>query len=111
MLHLVRAITVAANAVCAALLFACSAAPPGTGQIAVLVAPYPPPPMRAEIPPPAPAADALWQGGHWQWKGMKYVWVAGNYLQRPAPTANWMPGYWDQDSSGGWVWTEGHWQS
>lgn len=110
--HSMRAATIAANAVLAGLLFACSAAPPGTGgHVAAAVAPFPPPPMRAEIPPPAPAADALWQGGHWNWNGMKYVWIAGNYLRRPTPTANWMPGYWEQDPSGGWLWTEGHWQS
>ena len=107
----VRVATIAANAVCGALLLACSTAPPRTsGNVAAIVAPYPPPPKRAEIPPTAPTADSLWQCGHWTWNGMKYRWTPGTYLQRPTPTANWMPGYWEQDA-GGWIWTEGHWQS
>jgi hypothetical protein len=107
----IRVATIAVNGVCMALLLACSTAPPGTGgNVTSVVAPYPPPPKHAEIPPPAPTADSLWQCGHWTWNGMKYLWSPGTYLQRPTPTANWMPGYWEQDA-GGWIWTEGHWQS
>jgi hypothetical protein len=102
---------VAVTAVCAALLFGCSALsynPPG--HSATAVAPYPPPPKRAEIPPPPPAADLLWLVGHWNWDGVKYVWTPGHYVQRPTPSANWLPGYWEQGSTG-WQWTEGHWES
>jgi WXXGXW repeat (2 copies) len=77
---------------------------------AVVAAPYPPPPNRAEIPPPVPEPNLLWLVGHWNWTGANYVWTPGYYIQRPASTANWMPGYWEQDSRG-WVWTEGHWTS
>ncbi|MBV8735964.1 MAG: YXWGXW repeat-containing protein [Alphaproteobacteria bacterium] len=56
------------------------------------------------------STDALWEGGHWSWSGVKYTWIHGSYIRRPTPTANWMPGYWDQDSRG-WIWTDGHWQS
>jgi hypothetical protein len=101
----------AAAALCVAVLIGCAGgtSDPG-GKPALIAAPYPPPAKRAEIPPPAPSADALWSGGHWKWAGSKYVWISGSYIQRPAPTANWMPGYWEQ-SSAGWIWTEGHWQS
>ena len=75
---------------------------------AVVAAPYPPPAIRAEIPPPVPAPNSLWLVGHWNWDGQKYVWTPGRYIQRPVPTANWMPGFWEQESPG-WVWTEGHW--
>ena len=52
-----------------AFLGACSAAGPDPARdVAAMVAPYPPP-ERAEIPPPPPSTDALWQGGHWSWKG------------------------------------------
>jgi WXXGXW repeat (2 copies) len=96
---------------CAALLAGCSAAtpdPPGHSMAAV--APYPPPPKRAEIPPAAPSVDMLWLAGHWKWDSAKYAWTPGHYVQRPTPTANWLPDYWQQES-GGWQWVEGHWES
>lgn len=102
---------VVAAVICAAVLSACSVAgsdPPA--RSAAAVAPYPPPPRRAEIPPLAQAADSLWVVGHWTWNGASYSWMPGQYVQRPTPTANWLPGYWQQ-ALGGWVWTEGHWQS
>jgi WXXGXW repeat (2 copies) len=106
-----RAATIVVTAALTLLSVACSSTPPGVNRALATVAPYPPPPKRAEIPPLAPSADSLWEGGHWNWNGSKYLWTPGSYLQRPTPTANRMPGYWEQDSSGGWIWTEGHWQS
>jgi WXXGXW repeat (2 copies) len=94
----------------AALLSGCSVAVSDPSAHTAAVAPYPPPPERAEIPPPAPSTDLLWLAGHWNWNGAKYAWTPGHYVQRPLPTANWRPGYWDQES-GGWLWTEGHWDS
>ena len=38
--------------------------------------------------------------------GLQYVWIAGQYAQRPAPSANRVPGYWQQGPNG-WIWTEG----
>lgn len=111
MRHFDRMVGVAAALACAAILPACSGVksdPPA--HAAAAIAPYPPPPMRAEIPPLASRSDALWLVGHWGWNGAKYSWMPGRYVQRPTPTANWLPGYWEQ-GSGGWVWTEGHWQS
>ena len=106
-----RIVGLAVVALCIAFLGACSVAGPDpAGDVMAMVAPYPPPPERAEIPPSPPSTDALWQGGHWSWKGVNYIWIRGSYLRRPTPTANWMPGYWDQDPCG-WIWTDGHWQS
>jgi len=73
-------------------------------------APLPPPPGRAEIPPPAPSARALWTVGHWHWNGERYVWAPGRYIERPTPTANWRPGYWEQHPQG-WMWVDGQWTS
>jgi WXXGXW repeat (2 copies) len=100
---------IAAAAMWVALLGGCAGPDPGA-RVTVVAAPYPPPAKRAEIPPPAPAADLLWCVGHWHWNGVTYAWTPGHYLRRPTPTANWMPGYWAQGSVG-WIWTEGHWQS
>ena len=101
-------------------MVACSTAP-GTSvgaaaavsdspETAMIVASYPPPPGRAEIPPPAPSLQALWRFGYWSWNGVKYVWLPGHYVQRPSPTANWIPGYWEQRPEG-WMWVEGQWTS
>jgi WXXGXW repeat (2 copies) len=109
--HFSRAGVIAAAALCL-VVTGCSA--PGVdppARTAATVAPYPPPPKRAEIPPPSPSAtDVLWLEGHWSWDGAKYVWTSGHYVQRPTPTANWLPGFWDRDADG-WLWTEGHWDS
>lgn len=99
-------------ALCAASLIGCAPTgvdPPKPIAMAV-VAPYPPPPRRAEIPPRPPSADSLWLVGHWNWSGTKYAWTPGSYIERPTPTANWVPGYWEQESRG-WVWTGGHWDT
>ena len=106
-----RAVGFAMVALGAAALGGCAApGPNSTMATAAIAAPYPPPAILAEIPPPAPAPNSLWLVGHWNWNGAKYVWTPGQYIQRPAPTANWMPGYWEQESEG-WVWTDGHWTS
>jgi len=119
MQHVDRAIGFAA-AFGAIILSACSAppAPPAEtapaasseARILVVAAPHPPPPRRAELPPPAPAPQALWKSGHWRWNGQQYVWVPGHYAQRPSPTANWIPDYWEQGPDG-WMWVEGQWTS
>jgi hypothetical protein len=86
-------------------------APTGSGVPAGnVLAPYQPPPQRAEIPPPAPSPQALWVAGHWHWSwsGVRYVWTPGRYIERPQPNANWLPGYWEQHA-GGWIWVEGRW--
>jgi len=41
---------------------------------------------------------------------VKYVWMRGHYVQRPSPTANWIPGYWEQRPEG-WIRIEGQWIS
>ena len=120
MRHVDRTIGLAAVALGVFILSACSAppAPPteaapvawSAARIAVVAAPHPPPPIRAELPPPAPSPQALWKFGHWRWSGQQYVWVPGHYVQRPSPTANWIPDYWEQGPDG-WMWVEGRWTS
>jgi hypothetical protein len=135
MRHLDRAVGIAVIVVGTAMLSACSnqgpartsmaaqmaalpsAGMPTTGleladrsgsKVAKLLAPYRPPPSRAEIPPPAPSPQALWEHGHWRWSGAQYVWVRGHYIERPEPYVNWIPGYWQQQADG-WAWVDGRW--
>ena len=115
MQHVDRMIVVAIAAWSVFGLAACSAPPDPPAEAAraasdeartpVVTAPHPPPPRRAEIPPPAPSPHALWEFGHWRWNGQQYVWVPGYYAERPSPTVNWIPGYWER------LWVEGQWTS
>src|ERR1700759_5648422 len=113
-----RRIAIAAAALVAFFISACSAPPapqpsPGRGPIndspsIAAIAPHAPPPQRAEIPPRAPSPRALWRSGNWRWDGRQYVWLPGQYIERPSPAANWRPGYW-QEGPDGWIWVEGQW--
>jgi hypothetical protein len=90
-------------------VFAAVPAEPSAETVAeVPAAPQPPPPTRAEIPPPAPSPRALWQFGHWSWNGRQFVWNPGQYVERPSPTASWIPGYWEQRPEG-WIRVDGQW--
>ena len=53
---------------------------PHTGDEPVIV-PYPPPPARVEVVPPAPPAlkGSVWVDGEWQWKGRRWVWQPGQW--------------------------------
>ena len=51
----------------------------------------------------------VWRPGFWDFDGMEYRWVAGQFLQRPDPTATWSPDRWEQRTFG-WVFIPGHWQ-
>jgi len=57
-------------------------------------APHAPPPLQIETPPPAPVTVAVWVPGFWQWSGASWVWIAGSWQLRPAPSATWQPAEW-----------------
>ena len=68
---------------------------PGTYEVdyvgPVPIEEEPPPPQQEEIPP-LPYEDAVWVYGYWNWSGVRYVWVPGRYMRRPAPGYYWYPG-------------------
>jgi len=84
-------------------------APPPRGPVEV-VAPVAPPPPRVEVvpPPSRPAEIVEWHPGHWHWDGRAYVWISGEYVERPHRAARWEPGHWVARPQG-WVWVPGHW--
>lgn len=94
-----------------ALVAGSAAAVPAMAQQTVVIAPNAPPPAQVEVIPPAPAATAYWEPGHWNWTGEGWAWVGGSYVTRPMPTAAWVPGQWVMQPGGGYVWVAGHWQS
>jgi hypothetical protein len=103
-------------------LVACEPSPPAaTTQIVVQppsstivpAAPMPPPPPMSELvpPPPPSSTPTIWQPGHWRYSaigGNPWTWQAGQYVALPQGATAWVPGQWQQQSSG-WVWREGHW--
>jgi hypothetical protein len=79
--------------------------PPGRGGPG---RPPPPPPPRREGPHGrAPSRAAVWQPGHWSWRGGNYVWVSGRWIERRR-RGNWHDGRW-VERRGRWVWVEPGW--
>lgn len=68
------------------------------------------PPLYTEVKPTAPATTAVWQPGHWEWRGT-WVWIPGQYLTTVVPSATWVPGQWVQGAGGSWLWSPAHWQT
>lgn len=72
----------------------------------------PPAPNAEQIPPPPAAAPAnyfVWEGGHWHWTGIDFIWIPGHYLEAPYQHAVWVHGGWNYDGNLYWTWTPGHW--
>lgn len=66
-----------------------------------------PPARRAENP--GARAGYVWVTGRWNWKGNKWVWMAGHW-ERARTGYRWAPGRW-QLRGGVYVWVEGSWQA
>src|SRR5262249_21915102 len=97
----------------------------------------PPPVPLAEDAPPSPSAHAEWRPGYWQWDGIAWFWIVGQWrvpdsdveagltasasappppprVEAPPPppavrAAVWVGGWWAWDG-GRWVWVAGSWQ-
>ncbi len=91
---------------------------PATGQtVATMVLPtapaptQPPPPQPAALVPTVPSPGFVWIPGHYNWDPDRYtyVWLVGQYVQRPRENAHWVDGRW-QLQPYGWVWVDGHWE-
>jgi hypothetical protein len=74
-------------------------------------APTAPLPPRAEVIPPSPDPQMVWEPGYWNYTGTNWLWVPGHYEVKPQQTAQWIPGHWDQQPDGTWVWIAGRWTS
>lgn len=69
-----------------------------------------PPQNPPETPGPQPGPQSLWVPGHYSWDGNDFQWQAGGWAVPPTGFHAWVPGHWDQVSSGNWSYTEGRWQ-
>jgi hypothetical protein len=45
--------------------------------------PYPPPPGRVEVIPPAKRTDEVWVNGQWDWDGETWSWIEGSWRVPP----------------------------
>ena len=80
---------------------------PGPDQV-YIVTKRPPPPRR-EARPRRPSRRHVWVGGHWSWRGSKYVWVKGRWTVPPRHGGRWVAGHWSK-RGGGWAWVAGYWR-
>jgi hypothetical protein len=72
-------------------------------------APIPPP--RSEMVPPPPGGRMIWQPGHWQWDGHRYVWIRGHYVERRRHSGHYAEGHWRwSQREGRYVWMPAHWE-
>ena len=73
--------------------------------------PEPPPPyIQAEFIPVIPDPQAeIWRPGYWAMSKHRFVWVPGEVIPRPSPTAVWDPARWVQHNYG-WSFQQGHWE-
>ena len=63
------------------------------------------------VVPTVPSPGFVWIPGHYNWDPDRhtYVWLVGQYVQRPRENAHWVDGRW-QLQPDGWVWVDGHWE-
>ncbi len=50
----------------------------------LLAVEYPPPPARSEIIPTRPEGNVVWLDGEWQFRGKRWRWRRGRWLEMPA---------------------------
>jgi hypothetical protein len=51
----------------------------------------------------------IWRPGYWAMIHATFVWVPGQILSRPSPTAIWAPARWVHHTYG-WSFEQGHWE-
>lgn len=70
----------------------------------------PVPPIRAERVPAPPKSPVvmIWQPGHYDWNGVGYTWVSGEWVDMAGHGTLWQDGYWQQTNQTS-VWVPAHW--
>lgn len=66
------------------------------------------PPKHKVVVVKANQPGKIWNAGHWNWNGKKYVWVNGHYVSTRAGHVH-IQGHWAH-SARGWYWVPGHWK-
>src|SRR2546423_359808 len=71
--------------------------------------PPPRPPPQAEAMPPAPAPNALWIPGYWNYDGRGYSWAGGHWEIPPPMARSYIAAHWENRGSQ-YVYVPGYWQ-
>ena len=58
--------------------------------------------------PPSSRVPLIWQPGHYDWDGARYLWRTGAWVIRADHGTLWQDGYW-QSAAPVSVWVPGHW--
>ncbi|WP_332825753.1 hypothetical protein [Ramlibacter sp.] len=80
--------------------------PPWVGYQQGTVEVAPPPPVYEVVPRPRPGF--VWSPGHYQWRGDRYVWLSGQWLQA-RPGYAWQAPHWQRRGDGSWILVNGDW--
>ncbi len=77
---------------------------------AIDISPVAPPALSDESKPKImDSRSQVWRAGHWVYEDQRFVWVPGEVITRPSPTAIWSPDRWEHRTFG-WVYIHGYWQ-
>ncbi len=68
----------------------------------------PPPPQVTETVGPAPAPNALWIPGYWDYNGAGYTWAQGHWEIPPPTSQSYVAAHWE-NRGGGYVFVRGYW--
>jgi len=50
----------------------------------IIVASKPTEPVQVDLVGTRPSATAVWIDGQWEWRGRRWVWIAGNWQEPPS---------------------------
>jgi len=64
--------------------------------------------MMNEVVPMAPSVHHEWVGGHWNWNGVRWVWMPGHFITRRHGMM-WQRPAWVRHGAG-WHLIPGHWR-
>lgn len=85
-------------------------APSPAGTIVLTQAP-PSAPQVVVAQPARPSREYAWVDGHWTYRNGRYEWVNGQWERPPFSGAVWIPPHSEQQSSGSYLFYEGHWSA
>ncbi|MDE2029987.1 MAG: hypothetical protein KGI97_05410 [Alphaproteobacteria bacterium] len=70
-----------------------------------------PPPQTPEetIPVIENPQTEIWRPGYWLPQDGQFIWIPGEVMHRPSPTAVWSPAHWMHHKYG-WTLILGHWE-
>ncbi len=98
---------IAAVAAFSLTLFACDRAHEKLEDVVTYLAP---PVDLYEIRPVLDPQTEIWRPGYWSLTtGGEFVWIPGEVVPRPTPTATWSAPRWFQRAYG-WTFEPGHWE-